>query len=53
MGPNPLIVTNPYDPWCNTCGKDIPMGVWNENEGECDECLEWWRNNSPPEENSS
>jgi hypothetical protein len=37
----------PYDPWCNTCGKYIPMAIWNENDGECDVCKQWWLENPP------
>lgn len=37
----------PYDPWCNTCGKDIEMHTWNENDGDCDKCKQWWKDNEP------
>lgn len=40
---------SPYDWWCNTCGKVIPMDTWNENDGECAKCKQWWAENSPDE----
>jgi hypothetical protein len=29
-------------PWCNTCGKDVPV-----QKIECEKCAKWWAGNDP------
>lgn len=34
-------------PWCNTCGKFMSKQEYEDNNGDCNVCREWWEENNP------
>lgn len=32
-------------PWCGTCGKTISFEEYLKNNGDCDVCDKWWKEN--------